>query len=394
MTRTPSRSQLAAAAAAAAGTVGAALCAALVPGPAVAAAAPAPPSRDVTRMNNVQVIGTHNGYHRELPEDEKAVQLAQNPAAIDLFYSHASLRSQLAGQDVRNIELDVVPDPAGGLYAHPLVRKLAGKGPLTDPAWQRPGTKVFHIVDFDYGTTCVTLVACLTQVKNWSDANPHHVPVSIMLEFKQSEDRLEQAGGVQSPPWDSNNLAALDAEIRSVFADEDLVTPDDVRKGRLTLEQSVLRRGWPSLAQSRGKVAFFMDNDAGTPVSDAYVAGHPSLKGRPVFTNSLPGRADAAFIKRNDPRGTNTAQIQDLVRRGYYVRTRADIPISTVTSGDTSMRDAALLSGAQIVSTDFPAVGMAARYDSDYVAMLPGGVPARCNPVATSSSCRTWRLHG
>lgn len=349
--------------------------------------------RDI-RMNQVQVVGTHNGYHRELPAKEKAVQTKLNPASVDLFYSHASIPDQLTYQHVRNIELDVVPDPQGGLYSYPLVRKLAGEGPLTDPLWKVPGTKVFHIVDFDYNTTCVTFVKCLSQVKTWSDANPDHVPVSIMVEFKQSEDALEAAGGVQSPPWDAGNLAALDAEIRSVFPAKDLVTPDDVRRGARTLEQSVLSRGWPTLAQSRGRVAFFMDNDAGTPVSDTYVAGRPSLQGRVLFTNSVPGRPDAAFIKRNEPTGANLAQIQSLVRRGYYVRTRSDVPLKTVTSGDTAMRDAALASGAQIVSTDFPVVGMAARYDSDFVTMLPGMLSARCNPVNAPRECRTNRLGG
>jgi hypothetical protein len=107
-----------------------------------------------------------------------------------------------------------------------------------------------------------------------------------------------------------------------------------------------------------------------------------------IFTNSTPGQPDAAFIKRNDPVGANTAQIQDLVRAGYLVRTRSDLPLSTVTSGDTTMLDAALRSGAHVVSTDFPEVGMSARYDSDFVARLPVGGPARCNPVNARSSCR------
>lgn len=47
-----------------------------------------------------------------------------------------------------------------------------------------------------------------------------------------------------------------------------------------------------------------------------------------------------------------------------------------------------LASGAQLISTDFPEVGMSARYGSDYVAALPGGSPARCNPVNAPPGCR------
>jgi hypothetical protein len=111
-----------------------------------------------------------------------------------------------------------------------------------------------------------------------------------------------------------------------------------------------------------------------------------------LFTNAQPGRPDAAFVKRNDPTGANTARIRRLVKAGYLVRTRSDEPLATVTSGDMSQLRAALASGAQLISTDFPEVGMSARYDSDYVVALPEGGPVRCNPVNAPRRCRTRRL--
>jgi hypothetical protein len=138
-------------------------------------------------------------------------------------------------------------------------------------------------------------------------------------------------------------------------------------------------------------VLFLLDNNPGA-IRNAYIAGRPNLEGRVIFTNSQVGQADAAFIKRNDPLGANTAQIQDLVRSGYLVRTRSDIPLATVKSGDTAMLEAALRSGAHVISTDFPEVGMSARYGSDYVARLPDGGPARCNPVSARANCASDKL--
>ena len=80
------------------------------------------------------------------------------------------------------------------------------------------------------------------------------------------------------------------------------------------------------------------------------------------------------------------------MRRGYLVRTRADLPLETVKAGDLSLLDAALASGAQIISTDFPTTGMSARHDTDYVGELPGGGIARCNPISAGRSCRDDRL--
>jgi calcium-dependent phosphoinositide phospholipase C len=348
----------------------------------------APPN---VAMNEIQVVATHNSYHRELAGAERDAQLEVDPGADpNLFYSHAPLDQQLAEQEVRSIELDVHTDPEGGLYRHPLVRRNAGLPPLRDPAWSEPGTKVFHIVDADYNTTCVQLTRCLSQVKAWSDANPNHVPLVIMLEFKSSEDRFERLGGVESPPWNKDRFGELEDEIRSVFAADDLITPDDVRDPGKTLEQSVLDGGWPSLREAAGRVMFAMDNT--NAVRGAYLAGNPNLEGRLLFTDSAPGTPSAAFMKRNNPRGANRAEIADLVRRGYFVRTRSDEPMGTVLRGDTQMRDDALASGAQLVSTDFPVAGMAAPWNSDFFVSLPGDTPARCNPVSTSVSCRTSLL--
>ena len=350
-------------------------------------AAPRPP----LRMNQIQVIGTHNSYHRELSKPERAAHDAVfgGQPIYDTFfaYSHASLPNQLSRQQARGLELDLFGDPQGGLYANPLLRQRLAAGPLLDPEWQRPGIKVLHTEDLDYNSSCVRLVTCLRLVRRWSRANPEHVPLLVMLELKATDPVAGPLGGVAVPPWNRSALAGLDKEIRSVFRAGELIRPDDVRRPGLTLERSVLRKGWPALSQARGRVAFLMDNEPGS-ISAAYTAGRPSLQGRVLFTNARPGSPDAAFVKRNTPTGANLAQIKALVRKGYLVRTRSDEPLATVLSGDNTRLRAALASGAQLVSTDFPEVGMSARYDRDYVAALPGGGPARCNPVIRPPACR------
>jgi hypothetical protein len=118
--------------------------------------------------------------------------------------------------------------------------------------------------------------------------------------------------------------------------------------------------------------------------------GHESLQNRTVFTNSVEGDADAAFIKYNDP--TNTTDMQRLVRKGYILRTRADNPITTVLQRDTTMRELAFKSGAQIVSTDYPQYGLSSRWDWDYAVQLPGAAVGRCNPITAPKWCeRSWR---
>jgi hypothetical protein len=341
------------------------------------------------RINEIQVVGTHNSYHVEPSPAEKA--LRSGAGAIDettLEYSFAPLPWQLDREDVRQVELDLWADPEGGAYAAPRLRALAGGGPYS-PAMMRPGIKVLHIQDYDYRTTCLSFVACLRGIRSWSDAHRSHVPIAILLEFKDVP--LPPAFPATVPlPWTSERMEAVDAEIRSVFPRRRIIAPDDIRGRRATLEAAVLRGGWPALAHSRGKVMFLMDN--GEPYRSRYLAGHPSLRGRLVFTNSTPGQPDAAFIKENDPTGANLARIHDEVRRGYVVRTRADADTRQARTGDTAQRDQALASGAQWVSTDYPAPGIAERFGTEYDVRLPNRRPARCNPVAAPRSCRSGRL--
>lgn len=347
------------------------------------------------RMNQIQYMGAHNGYHRELSDKEKVVQLQLDKGARNLYYSHATIDQMLSHQGIRGIELDLYPDPQGGLYTKPLVRTMAGLGPITDPDMAKPGIKVLHMSDFDYRTTCATFVRCLQQVQDWSRRNPNHAPIALQLELKSSDKRAVAAGGVQSPPWDAAQLDTIDDEIRSVFAGDKIITPDSVRRDkRRTLEQNVLTKGWPLLKDARGKVFFFFDNGGPGAIRDAYTKGRPNLEGRAVFTRGTEGSPDAAITMVNDPRGANAAQITRLVRKGYVVRTRSDEPLATIDQEDYSRLPISLASGAQLVTTDFPAEGMAARWDSDFVAKLPEGFPVRCNPVNAPRSCVTSKLGG
>lgn len=337
------------------------------------------------RINQIQTMGTHNSYHEVSSVPERTLRRSILGAAIEdqFTYTHRPLDVQFQSELVRQIEHDIFNDTAGGLYATPLIREVTGGGAY-DPAMAQPGLKVLHAQDVDYHSNCLTFVACLTTVKDWSDANPTHVPIAILVELKDDIIDIGSFTFVHPEPFDVAAMDRLDAEIRSVFAPDELITPDDVRGTRPTLEAAVLQDGWPTLGASRGKVLFLMDN--GGSYRTRYLTGHPSLQGRVLFTNSNPGNADAAFVERNDAKGAK-AQIQDLVRAGYLVRTRADSPGGEVASGDTSTLDAALESGAQWVSTDYPAPGMAVEFTSDYYVMLPGGVVARCNPVNAPPGC-------
>ena len=337
------------------------------------------PAAEPVRLNQIQVIGTHNSYHAGLTEPGKAMLRARNPAAVDgLDYSHPSLTRQLdAG--ARQVELDVFADAQGGRYAKPLAAAAPGAPPFDTQGLMRlPGFKVLHVQDLDYVSTCQPFAGCLRELRAWSRAHPRHAPLFVLVETKAGKIASDPPLTVPEP-IDRAALDRLDAEIRSVFPAAELVTPDDVRGRQDTLEAAVLAGGWPTLEVARGKIVFLLDQRTNGP---AYLEGHPALRGRVAFTNAEPGRPDAAFVERNEG---SAEEIADLVRRGYLVRTRADADTRQGRTGDTSRRDTALRSGAQLVSTDYPAAEPA-RW-TGYSVSLPGGVAARCNPVNAPATC-------
>ncbi len=331
-------------------------------------------------VNDILVVGTHNSYKQAIDPKIMAMIAANAPkVAPTLDYSHIPLDQQLDG-GARAIELDVAYDPKGGLFASPLGPRLTGLA-LPDgyaDAMAKPGFKVLHAQDFDFRSSCNTFVECLRILKTWSAAHPRHVPILITLNAK---DDSPVAMGTQALKFDTPAFDALDAEIASVFSPDELITPDQVQGSYPTLRDAVLKQGWPTLGASRGKFLFALDEDE--PKISLYRAGRKSLEGRMMFINAPEDSPAAAYLTLNEAL-TDTAHITTDVKAGFLVRTRADADTVEARKNDTARRDAALASGAQYVSTDY--MEPDTRF-GPYLARLPNGAIALCNPQRASERC-------
>jgi hypothetical protein len=333
------------------------------------------------RANDLLSIGTHNSYKGAIPDTEMAQLRAQSQrAATVLDYSHPELGKQLdAG--ARQLELDVYYDPDGGRFAEPLAPRQQGRKLdeklLAELA--KPGFKVMHIPDFDFRSSCIRFVACLQAIEAWSDAHPEHIPIAILINAK--DDSPLGTSGAKIAKFDSAAFYALDAEIASVFGDDDLITPDQVQGKRATLRESVVAGGWPKLREARGRVFFALD-ESPTKVA-IYRGNRRSLEGRRMFVNIEESSPAAAYITLNDP-VKDANRIRAAVEAGLIVRTRADADTLEARDGKTERREAALRSGAQYVSTDY--MQPDARF-GDYSVSLPDGATTVCNPVRAQKKC-------
>ncbi len=203
-------------------------------------------------------------------------------------------------------------DPGGGRYAQPKLVPMLGLDPV-DPAMAEPGIKVFHVQEVDFRSTCPTLVACLGDIRDWSDDHPDHLPITIQIEAK--DDPIDDPGldFVTPIPWTGPDLAALQDEIATVFGPDRVVTPGDVRAQAVSLRAALRRRGWPRLGDMQGQVLFMLDDHGA--LRDAYRAQFPDLGDRTMFVDVPDTDPDAGIMVVNDPIG-DAAKIGRLLPRG------------------------------------------------------------------------------
>jgi hypothetical protein len=354
----------------------------LVAGFWMAACAPAPePALDALRLNDIQVLGSHNSYKERIAPALFEILLEERDTRRirTLEYGHPPLGEQL-DRGLRKLELDVFYDPEGGRYASPRglareVEESVAALPAFDPEGllEEPGFKVLHVQDIDFRSNCLTLRVCLEQLVSWSDGHSGHLPVAITMNTK--DGTIE---GTSEPlPFSVAAFAALDQEILEVMTRGRLIVPDDVRGDHPDVRHAVLAGGWPTVDEARGRFLFVLDE--GGEKRDRYLGeSDPPLQGKVLFANLPPEHRGAAFLIINNPI-RDAERIRELVEQGFLVRTRADADTREARSGSTERREAAFASGAQFVSTDYYIADPA--FENDYRVELPGGGAARCNPV-------------
>ncbi len=329
----------------------------------------------VLRLSDIQIIGSHNSYKKAIdPGLMEVLYREDSSLAITLEYEHLPIKEQL-DLGMRNLEIDVFHDPKGGRYSNPLgLLAIENASPYDIKKMNKSGMKVFHVQDIDFRSHYYLFTEALLEIKKWSDNHPDHIPIIITMNLK--DEVIERLGFTSPLPFSMDALDSVDNEILSVIEWDKLIYPDMVRTTYSSLEEAVIKNGWPLLSNVRGKLLFMLD--AGESINNLYIEGHPSLAGRVMFINSKEGTPEAAFMILNNP-FVSFGKIQELVKKGYMVRTRSDANTIEARNNDYSRWQKAQESGAQVITTDYYVPSN--LFESNYFVRFDADTIYRLNPV-------------
>ena len=295
---------------------------------------PSYPNDDRIRVNHLQALGTHNSYH-----------LAPDVDFRPWNYSHLPLDGQLSMQGVRQFELDIFQNQAGKF-------------------------DVYHILFADDRSTCESLTTCLQVLKMWSDSNPGHHPLLVLIEPKNYLDPPDMV------------ISKLNDVLDQTWGRSRLVTPELLRRTHENVRESIRAEGWLTLGETRNRLIPVLHTSGS--LRAANLSFRRGESGSLMLSDAY-GDLEApyaAYHSINNPIGGQNSII-NVVRANHLVRTRADSDGEEASTLDYQRATMALSSGAHFISTDFPFPSTSDTYGF----VIPMGTPSRCNPISAPPDC-------
>lgn len=281
---------------------------------------------DGVRINEIAVIGTHNSYQllatpqkRMLEKVRRFLSSGKKGGNADFEMDTYTEQLELG---VRNLEIDIeTVDRKGD------VRFIVTHNPVTDNA--------SSAYDFAKG---------LEEIALWSDNNPEHLPVYLLIEPK---GKVPEINNLKN--FTVEYAEKLDGIIREVLGDR-LLTPERAMGDYKSLEEMRSADGWPTLKEAAGKIIVLLHP---CDVTEEYISIDTSISSQAMFPMLRFADADrdcASFILDNEPETAKENNKKTVGEKKLMVRTRAD------NYPDFSEEKYAFTDncGSHIITTDYP----------------------------------------
>ena len=279
------------------------------------------------KFNEISFIATHNSYQTPSTKEYKKIFSNLDKLTFGLvngsktdFWSE-SLTDQL-NCGIRSLEMDVEVFDRNGEISFTCM----------------------HSPNFDMTTSCYDFSLGLKEIAMWSDNNPNHLPVTIIVEPKQTFLPMKDMKALNV-----DYAKELDKMLRETLG-EKLFTPADMLRDFGSFGEMRAADDWCEVKDMLGKVLILLHEGN---VTENYINIDPSIKSQAMFPMLRPKDAErdcTSFILCNKPE--ELLEINDYIikEKKIIVRTRTD----KFTEVTQSRLENAMKSDAHIVSTDFP----------------------------------------
>lgn len=277
------------------------------------------------RINEIAVIGTHNSYQQLATPQKRAYE---NALSVLTFGKKGGKRNfemdtytEQLERGVRNIEIDIETVDDG------TVSFISTHSPITD--------NVSSAYDFAKG---------LEEIALWSDNNPNHIPVYLLIEPKKDVVSINNM-----KEFSVEYALELDNVIREALGDR-LLTPNTVKGDFESLEEMRMADSWPTLEQAAGKIIVLLHP---CDVTEQYIDIDTTLSSQamfPMLRFEDIEKPYATFILDNEPDIATQNNSVTVGEKKLMVRTRAD-NYPKFSQEQYALADSC---GSHIISTDYP----------------------------------------
>ena len=200
-----------------------------------------------------------------------------------------------------------------------------------------------HSPYFEMSTYFGDLALGMKEIAMWSDNNPNHLPVTIIIEPKPLFLPMENMSF-----FNIDYAVELDKVLRESLG-EKLFTPADMLRDYSSFGEMRAADDWCKVNDMRGKILVLLHEGS---VTEKYIDLDPSIKSQAMFPMLREKDCDrdcASFILCNKPRNLIKNR-EEFDEKKVVVRTRAD----SFGSVSEERREQAFEGKAQIISTDYP----------------------------------------
>ncbi len=278
------------------------------------------------KINEIAVMGTHNSYQLlgTLPKRGlmKALQIISFGAVENKAVFEMDTFTEQLEQGVRNLEIDIeTVDNEGD------VNFIVSHKPVLD--------NVSSAYNFAKG---------LEEIAMWSDNNPGHLPVYLLIEPKGDVPSINNMKN-----FSIEYALEFDKVLRQVLGDR-LLTPKQAMGEYESFEEMRKADGWPELKLAAGKIIVLLHP---CDVTQEYIDTDTSIGTQAMFPMLRFGDIDktyASFILDNDPVNATENNKKTVDENNLMVRTRAD----DYPDFSDERYSYAENCGSHIITTDYP----------------------------------------